>query len=109
MATKTAAYFRKLYPKAELFFIIGGDSLAELKTWKNVDRLSRTVKFLVGKRAGVKNPTPVPFKDSVLFIHQTLPKVSSSSIRALTALNKPLKALVPASVEKEILRKGMYN
>lgn len=106
---RTVSHFRKLYPSAELFFIIGGDSLAELKTWKNAEKLAETIRFLVGKRPGIKIPAPVPFKDSVLFIKQKLPEVSSSCVRARAALNQSLKRLVPFEVEKEIFSKGIYN
>jgi len=106
---QTAAYFRKLYPCAEMFFIIGGDSLVELKTWKKADRLAETVGFLAGKRAGVKIPADIPFKDSVLFIKHKLPSVSSSCIRALAAMNKPLKGLVPEAVGKAIAKNRIYN
>jgi nicotinate-nucleotide adenylyltransferase len=106
---QTAAYFRKRFPKAEIYFIIGGDSLAELKTWKNAAKLAATVKLLAGIRAGVSLPAQIPFKNSVYILKNELPKVSSSSIRALASQNKPIKGLVPQNVEKEILKTRMYN
>jgi nicotinate-nucleotide adenylyltransferase len=106
---QTAAYFRKRFPKAEIYFIIGGDSLAELKTWKNAARLAATVKLLAGKRTGVKFPSQIPFKNSVHFLKNELPEVSSSTIRALAARNEPLKGLVPIIVEKAIFKTRMYS
>jgi nicotinate-nucleotide adenylyltransferase len=106
---QTADYFRSRFPSAEIYFIIGGDSLAELKTWKNAARLAATVKLLAGKRAGVKVPKRIPFKNSVFFLKKALPKVSSTTIRELAAAHKPISGLVSKSVEAAILKTRIYN
>jgi nicotinate-nucleotide adenylyltransferase len=105
----TAGHFKKLYPRAEIYFIIGGDSLAELRTWKNADKLAETVRFLVGKRPGVKMPSAVPFKRSVIFLKTKLPAVSSSGIRQLASSGSRLAGLVPKGAERIIVKSRVYN
>ena len=104
---QTAAHFKKLYPGAELFFVIGADSLAELATWKKIGRLVREVRFAAGRRPGVKPRGR--FLRSVKLLKKKLPGVSSSLVRELAAAGKPLKGLVPASVEKIIRKTGVYG
>lgn len=106
---QTAAYFRELYPNAELFFIIGGDSLAEIKTWKNIARLAREVKFIVGRRKGARIPSPLPYKNSVLSLKYNIKGVSSTEIRRLAARKARLKGLVPGPVENTIIKNGWYS
>jgi nicotinate-nucleotide adenylyltransferase len=105
----TAGHFRKAFPGAELFFIIGGDSLAELATWKNIEKLAGQLKFIVGKRPGISLGKGFPYRDSVLFVKKKMPSVSSTEIRRLAGLGRPLKGLVPASVEKQIVQNGIYK
>lgn len=105
----TAAHFKKRFPGAELFFIIGGDSLAELATWKSIGKLAKTLKFIVGKRPGISLDQDFPYRDSVLFVKKKMPCVSSTEIRRLAGLGRPLKGFVPASVEKLILKNGIYK
>jgi nicotinate-nucleotide adenylyltransferase len=105
----TAAYFKKLYPGAELFFIIGTDSLAELATWKNIEWLADNLKFIAGRRPGVRVPEALPFMRSVLFIKGTMPDVSSTRIRGLAASGRRLKGLVPENLEKAMLKSGVYK
>ncbi|MDP3142428.1 MAG: nicotinate-nucleotide adenylyltransferase, partial [Candidatus Omnitrophota bacterium] len=54
----TLRYFRKLYRrKAKLYFIIGADSLPELKTWREIRAILKLARFVVVNRPGyaIKN------------------------------------------------------
>src|SRR5205823_6244302 len=42
----SARYFRQLYPKDELYWIIGGDQLPKLHLWRNVTELAQLVEFI---------------------------------------------------------------
>lgn len=106
---QTAAHFKKIFPKTKLFFIIGADSLVELRSWKNIKKLARTLKFIAAGRQGVKLRKTVPFKRSVEFLTSKIPAVSSSQVRGLALLGKSIKKLVPAPVGKIILANGIYN
>ena len=105
---QTAEHFKMLFPRAKLFFIIGADSLVELKSWKNIKRLAGMLTFIASGRHGVSIPQALPFKNSVEFLTSKIPAVSSSQVRASAALGKSIKKLVPTPVEKIILANGIY-
>ena len=73
---------RKFGPGTDIFFIIGSDSLAELFTWRRIDRLLRLCKFVVFRRPNF----PIKLvnkhlKDKVEIIPMPLQKISSTAIR----------------------------
>jgi len=47
---QTVEEFKKLYPSAQLFWIMGSDCFLELKKWKNFSYLIQNLVFLVFKR-----------------------------------------------------------
>lgn len=47
----TLSILREKYPKAELYYIIGADTLMELKNWREYGRVLRLCRFLVCPRA----------------------------------------------------------
>src|SRR5690348_5114005 len=53
---ETVRYFRQIYKnKAKLYFIIGGDSLVTLPTWRQIDELLKLVTFIAVNRPGYKH------------------------------------------------------
>jgi nicotinate-nucleotide adenylyltransferase len=106
---QTAAYFKRLYPGSKLFFIIGMDSLAELKTWKKIGSLTKQLLFLTGKRKGAKATGQGPVDSSVRILKSRLPAVSSTQIRRLVSEGKPIKGLVPPGIEKILLDSRIYS
>ena len=105
----TAKHFRKKYPGAELFFLIGSDSLNELKTWRNIKALSKLCRFLVAKRKGYGLNRKNKFLGRALFIKKRFDNISASGIRALAKKGASLKKLVPGPVEKYIRKKELYR
>jgi nicotinate-nucleotide adenylyltransferase len=45
-------HFRTVYPKDELYWIIGGDQLPNLHLWKDIAELARLVQFIFLERPG---------------------------------------------------------
>lgn len=44
--------FKNLNPSAEIFFIVGGDSLFTIESWKNIEDIFKMTVFLVNRRDG---------------------------------------------------------
>ena len=74
-------------PGAELFFIIGEDSLAGLPRWKNADELSKLCTFKAFERT----------------------RESSTEVRERLASGMPVDDLVPAAVAAFIAAEVRYN
>lgn len=69
------------FPDRQFFLIIGGDSLCELPTWKNIDKLVQQTEFIVVDRPGYETVSPI----DTAVIHRVacqLSPVSSTVIRA---------------------------
>jgi len=106
------------YPAAELFFVIGLDSLRDLHRWRDVERLQdlcTVVPFARGGEDPVKVAAgcllPEPWKTSLLErlirIHQV--EISSSEIRMRAAEGLSLSYLVPPEVEMYIAEHRLYG
>jgi len=84
----TARYFRRCYPKDQLFFIIGEDSIQGLWDWKNIDGILSILSFVAVNR-------------------ERCP-VSSSQIRHRLSRKQSIERLTPAAVIGYIRQKGLY-
>lgn len=77
---RTLEVLQERHPERQFFLIIGGDSLAELPTWKNVEQLVKMTEFIVVERPGCERRSPVP--DAVIhWAPCQLSKISSTQIR----------------------------
>lgn len=77
---RTLEVLHERHPERQFFLIIGGDSLAELPTWKNVEQLVKMTEFIVVERPGCERRSPVP--DAVIhWAPCQLSKISSTQIR----------------------------
>ena len=101
---------RKLRDKygesAELFFIIGSDSLDELESWKDIDEVLKLANFVVANRPGF----PVKkLERRVKLIQIASLDISSSMIRNCVRTSQPIRHLVPESVRHFIVKHGLYK
>jgi len=48
----TLTELRAVYPEDELYFIIGGDTLLELETWRSFEKAAGMCRFIVYERPG---------------------------------------------------------
>jgi nicotinate-nucleotide adenylyltransferase len=106
-------------PTAELFFIIGGDTLFEIHSWRQVERLLSLCEFIVMARPGFEDreltaqalrlddPWPERLAARVTAMHQV--EVSSSDIRMRVAEGLSIRYLVPPEVAMYICEHNLYN
>ena len=104
-----ARHFRDKHPGAELFFLIGSDSLNELKTWKNIDGLAGICKFIVARRRGYRINTKNQHLGSALFTRKMINNISATAVRKLARKSASLKRCVPGLVEKYIKKRKLYK
>lgn len=105
------------YPGAELFFIVGLDSLTILHSWKNVEQLFRLCTIVPFARGGedpekiaAQIQLPGALKTALLKriirIHEV--EISASEIRMRLAEGLSIRYLVPLEVEMYIAEHGLY-
>ncbi|MEW6077551.1 MAG: nicotinate-nucleotide adenylyltransferase [Thermodesulfobacteriota bacterium] len=131
----TVNHFRKTLPAGtDLFFIAGLDAFLELDTWKDYLALMETIPFIVITRPVPDSPEKEALKtflslkisdrytfspDKACYEHETLRPVflyerpaihiSSTEIRERLKQGRPIRGMVPDSVEQFIKKKGLYQ
>jgi nicotinate-nucleotide adenylyltransferase len=98
-----------------LFFLMGEDSLRDLPTWHDPERLLRAAELAVAARPGVDADLPfiarqIPSLQSRVHLVPTEEiAISSSEIRRRVADDQAIHRLVPAPVEAYIRDHGLYT
>ena len=105
---RTLEYFRARYPGAELFFILGSDSLSELASWKHAQTLGSFCTFIAGTRAGAPRAAAMA-GIKVHFLKTRAMRVSSSDIRRKISLGEKTRGLMPPPVQRYIIARGLYK
>ncbi len=97
-AIDTVKKFHESYPNAELFWIMGADSLPGLPRWHNFEELSKLCSFIVYPRGGQTPAEFVPQNCRVFFLQRELRNVSSTEIRKRIKRGQTLEGLVCTGV-----------
>lgn len=115
----TVRHLRNLYPRNDLFFIIGSDSLMELHQWKDIEELLRLCRFVTfvrpgfdpqkasGKALKLENGLGRDLIKNVVAVHQV--EISASDIRHRIAEGMSIRYLVPTFVEIYIAEHNLYK
>jgi nicotinate-nucleotide adenylyltransferase len=104
---ETVRDYHRRFPDAEIYYLIGGDHVQKLPSWREAEDLARLTEFVVVPRPGQADiPFPKPFRGRSL---NGFPlRVSSSQIRARVKEGQPIDHLVPAAVAEAIRALGLY-
>lgn len=112
----------------EIYFILGTDSLREISTWKDYQRLFVLANFIVVNRPGISftaawEDAPRAFREQFqvqdqCFFHRDgarlIPApvmgldISATGIRRLVSSGQSIRYLVPESVRSYIIEKELY-
>jgi nicotinate-nucleotide adenylyltransferase len=114
----TLAHLRAEDPARELFFLMGADSLRDLATWREPERICRLAMPVVVRRAG----DPAQLDQLAALVdrerleasarHQVdMPRIdlASSDLRARVARGLSIRYRTPRAVEKYIETHGLYR
>lgn len=110
----TLLEFHELYGKnASFFFITGADAVLEMFTWRNAERLVEMCTFIAATRPGyhltdIKH-LPDEFVSKIELMQVPALSISSTDIRRRIREGKPIKYLLPESVETYINKHGLYK
>ena len=91
---KTLIYLKSLFPKDELYLVLGADQLDQFFQWKNSDRIIQSVKLIIFYREGFGNnfSTEIPCS----WITDFCMDISSTEIRDKIRSQKfPSELLIP--------------
>lgn len=115
----TVDELRRRHPEAQWCFIIGSDSLPELRTWHRIGELLERCEFVTLLRPGharealtdaaIGLPAPWPERLRARMAEGHGIGISSTDIRARVAAGQSIRYLVPPSVEEYIALHGLYK
>lgn len=121
----TIDYFKKKHPDAELYFIIGTDSLFSLEKWRNVEYIFKNCTILCATRTDENTEEQMEQKEqkkakelynkfdaNINFIHCPTMDISSTEIRSFRKKhpNSSLDSLdLPDCVADYIMRHDLYS
>lgn len=100
--------YHRRFPEAKLFYLIGGDHVEKLPSWREAAELARLAEFIVVPRPGqAEIPFPTPFHGCAL---KGFPLgVSATQIRARVKAGESIDHLVPATVAEAIRGSDLYR
>jgi nicotinate-nucleotide adenylyltransferase len=115
----TLREIRRRHPQADLFLLMGADSLQDLPVWREPEEICRLAIPVAVRRAGAAEPdfallTGIVDADRLREIreHQAelpLMGLSSSDIRRRVAAGSSIRFQTPRAVEKYIENHGLYR
>jgi nicotinate-nucleotide adenylyltransferase len=101
----TLAYLQEKHPEHQFHLIMGSDSFQNLPRWKNAEVIMEQYPIIVYQRPGF----PVGPQENVQVMKAPLLEISATHIRELIQSGKSIKYLVPAVVEEEIEKSGLFR
>jgi nicotinate-nucleotide adenylyltransferase len=115
----TIKELNRQYGGAEMFFLIGADTIKELPTWKDIDELTDLCQFVTIARkgaakddldclSGVFNPEKIARMRAFFLEVEPVP-VSATEIRRKIARGESIAGLVPEGVERYIAERRLYK
>lgn len=104
-SAETVEDFHNVYPKDELFFLIGADSYRDLDTWHQPWRITALATLAVFPRNGAD----IKVKPPSILLNTGKIDVSSTLLREMLLKGADVSAYVPETVNKYILEHNLYK
>ena len=108
----TLRSIRESNPDDELFLLIGGDTLNDLRTWREPEAIANLATIVAVNRSGIVESEADAVDASLLdrVRHVTMPGValSATAIRDRVRAGRSIRFLVPRAVEQLIRERKLY-
>jgi len=97
-----------LHPDAELYFITGADAVAQILSWRDVDKIWGLAHFVAVSRPGHQMKLPEHPEGAISVLEIPALAISSTDIRQRVSAAKPVWYLVPDGVVQYIAKHQLY-
>ncbi len=99
------------HPRARFWLLVGADSLAELPTWRDPERILALATLAVAARPGAAAAPPSLSRHARRVVHLGNPAldIASSDLRHRVAHGRSIRFLVPPAVERRVRALGLYR
>ena len=113
----TLEALKKSNVKSEYYYIIGADTLFELHTWKNIEKVLMLTNFICILRPGTDDAAAKEYaavlnekyRHNIFIANEKGPSISSSEIRILAERGELRPTLVPDKVASYIAQNSVYT
>lgn len=113
----TVSRVKELYPVKDIFFITGADAVLDILTWKDFELLLRSCRIVAATRPGYRmeeiweklEGIPEGLKKNIIPVEAPALAISSTDIRNRVFEGRPIKYLLPESVEDYIFKHNLYK
>jgi nicotinate-nucleotide adenylyltransferase len=111
----TVRELKQLYPKDELFLILGWDAARLFRSWREPDAIRRLVTVVVVTRPGTPDPDAKLLQAAGLDPAGTLlcsghtPDISGSALREAIATGRPVSESLPLAVAQFVATHSLYG
>ncbi|MFO7976073.1 MAG: nicotinate-nucleotide adenylyltransferase [Candidatus Hydrogenedentota bacterium] len=105
---ETLALLQKQYPNAELFLILGLDSLADMPNWHHPEAILAKAHLLVAPRPGDYD-IPPQIQGRYTLLDMTPVEISSTEVRNRAANHEAYEELLPFPVRRYVKKHGTYK
>ncbi|MEW6618260.1 MAG: nicotinate-nucleotide adenylyltransferase [bacterium] len=105
----TIIEFKKIYERAQIYFVTGADAIAEIDTWKNAKDLPKLCQFIAVTRPGYLFKIKEEYLKWTHILEIPGVSISSTEIRQRIHEGKSIKYLVPEEVENYIYEHKLYQ
>ena len=97
-----------LHPDADLYFITGADAIAQILSWRDVDKIWGLAHFVAVSRPGHQMKLPEHPEGAISVLEIPALAISSTDIRQRVSAAKPVWYLVPDGVVQYIAKHQLY-
>lgn len=111
----TVLAYRKLYPFAELFLILGADMFENFPTWKDAQEIAKEVTLLVAPRPyqdvdqAISKGQMTLSASQIIILEMPALDISSSWLRERLVAGLRVDPLLPDGVWNWIVQQGVYQ
>ncbi|MCC7451134.1 MAG: nicotinate-nucleotide adenylyltransferase [Anaerolineae bacterium] len=111
----TLRILREQHPAATLYFLLGGDSLYDLPTWREPDKIIAQAKLAVMRRPGAdidvsRLEAQLPgIAGCVVFVDAPMIGISATTLRERMRRGHSIRYQVPEAIERYITDHQLYK
>jgi nicotinate-nucleotide adenylyltransferase len=113
----TLTEFTEEFPDAKLFFLMGADSLRDVATWREPERIASLATIVAVNRPGVPSPTTEQIQQwtghtiagRVTIVSMPGTDISATDLRQRATDGRGLRFLTPRAVETYISQHQLYT
>jgi nicotinate-nucleotide adenylyltransferase len=111
---ETLALLKEQAPEDELTLILGADQAANLASWREPERVLELARVAVAAREGMEREAVLRRLDhigragTIEFFEMPRVDISSTMVRERVAEGRPVRYLVPDSVEEAMGERALY-